>query len=86
MYANSYEKPLIFGHYVISLDTMKVSFAFQENDTYNLRSSNDLTRKKIRKTQYGIAIGNFGAKIWDLLPIETESSSFLSVFKNKVRK
>ena len=43
--------------------------------------------RKIRKTQYGIeGTSNFGAKIWDLLSIETKNSSFLSVFKNKIRK
>ena len=44
MYANSYEKPSMFGHYVIFPEIMKESFVFQENETYNLRSSNEYTK------------------------------------------
>ena len=35
---------------------------FQENETYNLRGGNHLTRKNIQTTQYGIAsVPNLGA-------------------------
>ena len=38
-------------------------FVFQENETCNLRSSNNLVRKNAQATQYGIrSISNVGAK------------------------
>ena len=62
---------------------MKEIFVFQENQTYNLRSGNNLARKNIRTTQYGIE--SF-LKLWSLLPREIKSSSSHTIFKNKIRK
>ena len=62
---------------------MKEIFVFQENQTYNLRSGNNLARKNIRTTQYGIE--SF-VKLWSLLPREIKSSSSHTVFQNKIRK
>ena len=56
-------------------EIMKEIFIFHENRTYNLRSGNHLTRRNIRTTHYGIeTISNLGAKIWDLLPGETNQN------------
>ena len=71
----------------LSPEIMKEMFVFQENKTYNLRNGNHLARKNIQTTQYGIESGsNLGAKLWNLLPRETKKSSFLTIFKNKIRK
>ena len=57
----------------------------QKITTYNLRSGNHLARKNIWTTQYGIeSVSNLGAKLWNLLSGEIKSSSFLTVFKNKI--
>ena len=37
----------------MELEIMKEIFVSQENETYNLRSGNDLLQKNIRTTQYG---------------------------------
>ena len=60
---------------------MKEIFTFQENKTYNLRSGNQLVRKNIPATQYGMeSVSNLGAKLWNLLPGKIQkivlSSSF----------
>ena len=68
----------------LSPEIMRENFVFQENETYNLRIGNHLTRKNIRTTQYGIeSVSNLG-KIWNLLPREIKNSSSLTVFKNKI--
>ena len=70
----------------LSSEIMMGIFVFQENETYDLRSGNQLARKNIRTTQYGIeSVWNLGAKLWKLLPIEINSSS-LTVLKNEIRK
>ena len=95
IYVNSYEKPPIFGYWVIWYKEWPLSgndernFYFsrklQKITTYNLRSGNHLARKNIWTTQYGIeSVSNLGAKLWNLLPGEIKSSSFLTVFKNKI--
>ena len=64
----------------LSPEIMKKIFVFQENETYS-------ARKNIRTIQYGIeSVLNLGAKLWNLLPGEIKDSSFLTVFKNKIRK
>ena len=63
------------------------NFFFQENETYNLRSGNNLARKNIRTTQYEIeSVSNLGAKLRNLLPREIENGSSLAIFKIKIRK
>ena len=44
---------LFKGKNGLSLEIMKEIFVSQENETYNLRSGNDLLQKNIRTTQYG---------------------------------
>ena len=71
----------------LSPEIMKEIFAFQENETCNLRSGNHVAQKNIRTMQYGIeSVSNLGAKLWNLLPGEIKYSSSLTVFKNKIRK
>ena len=68
----------------LSPEIMNKIFVFPEK-WYNLRSGNHLARKNIRTTQYGIeSVSNLGAKLWNLLSGEIKSSSFLTVFKNKI--
>ena len=70
----------------LSPEIVKEIFVFQKSETYNLRSGNHLVRKNIRTTQYEIeSISNLGAKLWNLLPGKIKNSSFLTVFKNKIR-
>ena len=64
---------------------MKEIFTFQENKTYNLRSGNQLVRKNIRATQYGIeSVSNLGAKLWNLLPGKIQKT-VLSASFSKIR-
>ena len=71
----------------LSPEIMKEIFAFQENETYNLRSGNHLARKNIPTRQYRIErVSNLGAKLWNLLPRELNIYSCLTIFKNKIRK
>ena len=71
----------------LSPEIMEEIFVFKENETYNLRSGNQLARKNIQTTQYGIeSVSNLGDKLWNLLPGKIKNSSYLTVSKNKIRK
>ena len=71
---------------VLSPEIMKEIFVFQENETYNLRSGNQLARINIQTMQYVIeSASNLGAKLWNLLPGEIKIGSSLTVFRNKVK-
>ena len=71
----------------LSLELMKEIYVFQENETYNLMSGNNLAQKKIQTTQRGIeTVSNFVAKLRDLLPGEIKIDFSLCVFKNKNKK
>ena len=72
-YVNSYENfqylatELFKVSNGLSPKILKEIFDLQENKTQNSRSSNDLARKNIQTTQYGIeSVSNLGAKLLDL--------------------
>ena len=46
MFVSSYEKPSVFVYSVISPETIKESFALQENETRNLNSDNPISKSK----------------------------------------
>ena len=90
---NSYKKHTYLATEVIQVkndhspEIMKEIFVFQENETYNLSSGNHLARRNIWTTQYGIeSVSNLGASIRDLLSGQIKNSSYVSVFKHKIRK
>ena len=69
------------------MEIMREIFVFQVNETYNLNSGNNLTRKNIQTTQNRIeSVSNLGAKLWNLLLGEIKNSFSVTVFKSKIRK
>ena len=71
----------------ISLEIMRESFVIKQDETYNLKSGNHLAQRNIQITQYGTeSVLNFRAKLWNLLTRKIKKISFLTFFKNKIRK
>ena len=66
---------------------MKKIFNFSDNNNYNLRSGNHLSRTIMHIAHYGKeSIKNLRAKIWELVPQNIKEANTLPSFKIKVKK
>ena len=62
-------------------------FTFVENNSYNLRSGTPSKQGKLHSTQYSTeSIGNFEAKIWNLVLAHMKDLKALSTFKSQIKK
>ena len=66
---------------------MENIFQVNRNNTYSLRSRNELYCKNPKTVKYGTeTISYLLLKIWCLVPEIIKSSTRLDIFKNKIRK
>ena len=71
----------------ISPKIMNEIFRFCKNSVYSLRSGIQLEKPSINTVQFGSESAVYvGAKIWELIPENINSSDSIDTFRSKIKK